>query len=174
MSHFSPKEPASMMSPAISPEGSFWAWPPTAAQILPWRMAGSLIVFPVLRNSLRLESGFSVLPRHHHVQALGHFVFCAFLNPDKYSADRQVPYILIDLALKLEHCWTLVENECFPVFSELVKPLLTMPDFPSLKGLSFRRRATRCHKWGSVLPCSLWFLLQGEMVMYYNPLKTMF
>lgn len=68
-----------------------------------WRLASRLIVFLVLRNSLRLGTRFSVLP-YHPFQALVHFVFCALLNPDKYSADRQMPYILIHLALKLEHC----------------------------------------------------------------------
>lgn len=67
------------------------------------RLASRLIVFLVLRNSLRLGTRFSILP-YHRFQALVHFVFCAFLNPDKYSADRQMPYILIRLALKLEHC----------------------------------------------------------------------
>lgn len=77
---------------------------PLLCKMLLWRMAGSLIVFLELRNSLRMGTRLLILPYHYYFLALVHFGFCAFLNLDKYSADRQTSYVLIYLPLKLEHC----------------------------------------------------------------------
>lgn len=63
-----------------------------------------LIVFLMLRNSLRMGTSFSILPYHHHFQVLVHLGFSVFLNLDEYSADRQMLFILINFVLKLEHC----------------------------------------------------------------------
>lgn len=159
VSQFFPKQPASMKTPAILPEASFWRRPPTALQ--DGAMEDGWLLNCLSRAEERPEDEKQVFSTvvlyRHYFYTLLHVGFCVLLNPDKFSTNRQTCYILIDLVLKLEHCWTLLEVRravvCF------------QGRFSFSKRLSFRGRATRCHKWGRVLLCSLWFLLQRQMKM---------